>query len=178
MSDQPEALRLADALDNLYVYGLPGCEAAAELHRLHAENERLRQINQSHEMKLSVRGYEIQIADLEAQRDALKAERDALQNTKHYEAPRGFVLNPDYLVPELQAERDAAVEKLTAVSDALDYLHGGTPAMAVQLSSLRAERDAAVAALEMIAGVRPCLDNLMSDKDIARAAIDAARGEK
>ena len=45
--------------------------AAAELRRIHAENERLHQINQSHEMKLSVRGYEIQIADLEAQRDAL-----------------------------------------------------------------------------------------------------------
>ena len=39
--------------------------------RLEAENERLHQINKSHEMKLSVRGYEIQIADLEAQRDAL-----------------------------------------------------------------------------------------------------------
>ena len=46
-------------------------QAAAELRRLHTENERLHQINQSHEMKLSVRGYEIQIADLEAQRDAL-----------------------------------------------------------------------------------------------------------
>ncbi len=42
------------------------------LRRLHAENERLHQINQSHEMKLSVRGYEIQIADLEAQRDAIQ----------------------------------------------------------------------------------------------------------
>lgn len=49
----------------------PKDEAAVELRRLHAENERLHQINQSHEMKLSVRGYEIQIADLEAQRDAL-----------------------------------------------------------------------------------------------------------
>jgi hypothetical protein len=39
-------------------------ETAAELRRLVAENERLHQINQSHEMKLSVRGYEIQIEDL------------------------------------------------------------------------------------------------------------------
>lgn len=42
----------------------------------------------------------------------------------------------------------------------------------------RAERDAAVAALGMIAGIQPCPDNLMSDKEIAKAAIDAARGEK
>lgn len=53
--------------DGVGNYGMPICaEAADELRRLHAENERLHQINQSHEMKLSVRGYEIQIADLKA----------------------------------------------------------------------------------------------------------------
>jgi hypothetical protein len=41
-----------------------------------AEIERLRQINQSHEMKLSVRGYEIQIDSLKADIERLKAERD------------------------------------------------------------------------------------------------------
>lgn len=74
MSDQPEALRLADALDELDQQfsqtGLCG-EGAAELRRLHEENEGLRQINFAHEIKLSVRGYEIQIADLNAQRDEL-----------------------------------------------------------------------------------------------------------
>jgi hypothetical protein len=70
MADQPEALlhrleRLGQ--DSVGNYGMPICaEAAAELRRLHGENERLHQINQSHEMKLSVRGYEIQIADLKA----------------------------------------------------------------------------------------------------------------
>ena len=40
MSDKPEALRLADELDR--VYGYPDTDdAAAELRRLHAENERL-----------------------------------------------------------------------------------------------------------------------------------------
>lgn len=67
---QPDALLLADALDVVWDAGVVP-EAAAELRRLHAENERLHQINQSHEMKLSVRGYEIQIADLEAQRGEL-----------------------------------------------------------------------------------------------------------
>ena len=67
MNEKPEALRLAEFCEGNVLYQL----AAAELRRLHAENERLHQINQSHEMKLSVRGYEIQIADLEAQRDAL-----------------------------------------------------------------------------------------------------------
>jgi hypothetical protein len=61
VSNQPEALRLAELLET---DGWP--DAAAELRRLHAENERLHQINQSHEMKLSVRGYEIQIEDLKA----------------------------------------------------------------------------------------------------------------
>ena len=69
--DKPEALRLADELRAAPERSRTSFEAAAELRRLHAENERLHQINQSHEVKLSVRGYEIQIADLEAQRDAL-----------------------------------------------------------------------------------------------------------
>jgi len=71
MSAQPEALRLAEDLEIDYFGDVVAHDAAAELRRLHTENERLHQINQSHEMKLSVRGYEIQIADLEAQRDAL-----------------------------------------------------------------------------------------------------------
>ncbi len=60
-----EALRLADLLETGAIWQDQEA-AAAELRRLHAENERLRQINQSHEMKLSVRGYEIQIDDLKA----------------------------------------------------------------------------------------------------------------
>ena len=35
-----------------------------------------------------------------------------------------------------------------------------------------------LAALQMIAGELPCIDNLMSDKDIARAAIAKAQGEQ
>lgn len=42
---------------------------------------------------------------------------------------------------------------------------------------LKAKYDFAIAALEIIAGIAPCPDNLMSDKDIARAAIDVARSE-
>jgi hypothetical protein len=64
MTEKSEALRLAAELAaELGYFRLCG-KAAAELRRLHAENERLHQINQSHEMKLSVRGYEIQIEDL------------------------------------------------------------------------------------------------------------------
>lgn len=66
-----EALRLADELQAISKnpWAKPWerfLEAAAELRRLHAENERLHQINWSHEVKLSVRGYEIQIEDLRA----------------------------------------------------------------------------------------------------------------
>jgi hypothetical protein len=68
MNDQPDALWLADALELHYAHltAVPEINrrAAAELRRLHVENERLHQINQSHEMKLSVRGYEIQIEAL------------------------------------------------------------------------------------------------------------------
>ena len=95
MTDKTEALRLADALkaateqtdaedDVIHVARWFVEDADAELRRLHTENERLRQINQSHEMKLSVRGYEIQIADLEAQRDALlEALKLAVRQNEH-----------------------------------------------------------------------------------------------
>jgi hypothetical protein len=77
MKEQPEALWLADAMtralqqtdaedDVIYVARWFVEDSRAELRRLHAENERLHQINQSHEMKLSVRGYELQIEDLKA----------------------------------------------------------------------------------------------------------------
>jgi hypothetical protein len=42
VSTQPEALRLADALEASVVYGYDDTAAAAELRRLHAEVERLR----------------------------------------------------------------------------------------------------------------------------------------
>jgi hypothetical protein len=43
MSTQPEAIRLADALDRWHEGVFP-VEAAAELRRLHAENERLEKL--------------------------------------------------------------------------------------------------------------------------------------
>jgi hypothetical protein len=80
MSKKPEAIKLA----NILQYKLPSIEclerSAAELRRLQAENERLHQINQSHEMKLSVRGYEIQIKDLKAvNAELLQVVVDALE---------------------------------------------------------------------------------------------------
>jgi hypothetical protein len=67
MDEKALALRLASHLEAFWGSDIGHDrerQAAAELRRLHAENERLHQINQSHEMKLSVRGYEIQIEDL------------------------------------------------------------------------------------------------------------------
>ena len=65
----------------LPLYAAPPDDVEAlrrDAERLKAENERLRQINWSHEMKLSVRGYEMQIDSLRAERDeAVKAEREA-----------------------------------------------------------------------------------------------------
>jgi hypothetical protein len=97
------ALRLADALDDEFVQGRisnhTGRKAAAELRRLHAENERLHQINQSHEMKLSVRGYEIQIEDLRLAHAELRERNaellEALKRTRAFinsVAPHGGLL--------------------------------------------------------------------------------------
>lgn len=36
-----------------------------------------------------------------------------------FEAPPGFVLNPDYLVPELRAQRDALLEALKEITPSM-----------------------------------------------------------
>jgi hypothetical protein len=41
-----------------------------------------------------------------------------------------------------------------------------------EIGELNATIDRYRAALEIIAGVRPCVENLMGDKDIARAALN------
>ena len=46
-SEQPEALRLADALENLYSKTVASQQAAAELRRLHAVNTELLEIAES-----------------------------------------------------------------------------------------------------------------------------------
>jgi ABC-type phosphate transport system auxiliary subunit len=111
MKEQSEALSMADMLESEALrWGTPELyKAAAQLRRLHAENERLHQINHAHEMKLSVRGYEIQIADLKAVNQELL---EALKNLEkefrriyliyYYAEPWGHETN----VP-LQAARAA-----------------------------------------------------------------------
>lgn len=47
-----------------------------------------------------------------------------------------------------------------------------------RLLRAEAQRDALLEALKMIAGTAPCIDNLMSDKDIARAAIKAVEANQ
>jgi len=97
MSTQPEALRLAEELE-MWTLGEP---AAAELRRLHAENERLQQINQSHEMKLSVRGYELQINDLQAVNKELLVALKALLEAEA----------PDYIKSSIWDQARAAIAK-------------------------------------------------------------------
>jgi len=81
-NQKPEALRLARELEACPTINYK--DHAAELRRLHAENERLRQINQAHEMKLSVRGYEIQIEDLKAALEQTNDEVRMLQEQNAY----------------------------------------------------------------------------------------------
>lgn len=83
MTQQPEALRLADDLDAEFVQGHisnhTGRKAAAELRRLHEENEHLKLVKFSFEMKLATRGYELQIDDLKYRITTLKARITTLE---------------------------------------------------------------------------------------------------
>lgn len=48
--------------------------------------------------------------------------------------------------------------------------------LSTAVASLHAQNEALVFALEIIAGKRQCLDNLMSHADVARAALSAQEG--
>ena len=80
MSTQPEALRLADALEK-YWAGESGHDrerqAAAELRRLHAENERLRQIVEDFPP------IEAELQEVSDRAHRLVAQRDALLEALH-----------------------------------------------------------------------------------------------
>jgi hypothetical protein len=102
------ALLLAVALTNRHGIESFEGDAANELRRLHEENERLGQINFAHEIKLSVRGYEIQIADLEAQRhellEALKVASKAIREYRSQGAPTVYW-------DDVEAQANAAIKK-------------------------------------------------------------------
>lgn len=67
---QPLALWLADLLDG----DKPDhCHKAAELRRLHSENERLMFINDGLETKIIIRAYELLIDSLERRNEELQA---------------------------------------------------------------------------------------------------------
>lgn len=81
---------------------------------------------------------------------------------------------------EVAAERDDLKYNLSIISDHVRPLipEGQNPSQADSgfgvigyMMSERAHRDRLRKALEMIAGERPCIDNLMGNVDIARAAL-------
>jgi hypothetical protein len=82
MTDQPEALRLADKLERgTYLLSVERNNTAAELRRLHAEVERLREVA-GQALAFTLRGFST-VRDFDAARavmhDALRA---ALKETK------------------------------------------------------------------------------------------------
>ena len=112
MSAQPEVLRLADALQQQAVweghYGpsylrdlLP--EAAAELRRLHAENERLKTV------PMKYRRMEFN-AQLQAENERLIAQRDALlEACKAYDQWADKTLCYDRVLRPIRAQIRAAI---------------------------------------------------------------------
>lgn len=70
---------------------------------------------------------------------------------------------------QLHMRDDDLADARTLLKRWEEALSGTTPA--------EPSRDALVEALQIIAGERQCLDNLMSDKDVARAALAAHRKE-
>ncbi|MFO0523177.1 MAG: hypothetical protein ACK515_22535 [bacterium] len=81
MSDQPEALFLADVIENDPTSAAHHAAAAAELRRLHAERDALKHRLQLHDACNGVmgeRGYVPECISLRAERDALRARNKEL----------------------------------------------------------------------------------------------------
>lgn len=86
------------------------------------------------------------------------------------------------LVAALERERDAATARAEAAEARRDLFDTQAAAAKVTAANAEAQRDAAIAerdrlleALEIIAGYRQCMDNLMSNVDVARAALACAK---
>jgi L-lactate utilization protein LutC len=140
MADQPVALRLAERIEKCDRCG--GTKAvAAELRRLYAENERLHQINQSQETKLSVRaereklahwmwslGYAIHGDTMEEMLDHLGtqiAERlkaDVLMERKQYE--HTLALQKASYEREIKIEVEVEREACADICDGIIYHDG------------------------------------------------------
>lgn len=85
------------------------------------------------------------------------------------------------LVAALERERDAATARAEAAEARRDLFDTQAAAAKIAAANAEAQRDAATAerdrlleALEIIAGYRQCMDNLMSNVDVARAALAGA----
>jgi uncharacterized protein YqfA (UPF0365 family) len=95
----------------------------AEIAALKEENERLHQINQSHEMKLSVRGYENQIADLKAEVEELRGALDeAMWHVKYKELKAVNESDTALLRQCLEALEQFAGTKLVRTSNVITAL--------------------------------------------------------
>ena len=67
-----------------------------------------------------------------------------------------------------------AAAELRRLHEAHDWQYWVAGELLRNVEKLEDQRDALLEALKMIAGQAPCIDNLMSDKDIARTALAKA----
>jgi uncharacterized protein YukE len=100
--------------------------------------------------------------------------RDIDTSTEAVEELAIAVMQEDYLAPTpsaivamlhaLAAERDAAAADARVAGDAARHFEADRDRLAAKVERMRD-------ALEIIAGQRQCIDNLMGNDDIARAAL-------
>ena len=117
----PEALRLADALSGVMYSADDVVKAAAELRRLHAENERLRaQVADFHAMwEVNSKGF----AKVEAERDALRVELAAM--TKRATAAEDYaehMLTEARKTADVMAQAEAECDALRAALEEIKDL--------------------------------------------------------
>lgn len=121
-----------------------------------------------------------------------------VEGIEHLQGSRALRRRAAEMLEDLLSERDAATARAEAAERERDEFQTRSIAMHRRVSKLEsgatyrwlvelreqfrkerdaatAERDAARAALEIIAGLRQCADNLMGNADVARAALASAK---
>lgn len=83
----------------------------------------------------------------------------------------------DEVIERLKRERDEAHLEAQDNHSALVGTKVREDALALRAARAECERDAARVALEIIAGKRQCIDNLMSNVEIARCALEQTADE-
>lgn len=137
------------------------------------------------QLRAQVTSLQKELAERTAERDAALSEVDDLQSQAEvvaeefekdcWKAMRSLLSSCNFNWQDVQPDGVTADDAREYISTTLDELEKGEQRWKARADTLARRVEGLEAALEMIAGKRPCIDNLMGNVDIALAALTGER---